>query len=58
MAAIADIRDNFDLISSPAQEKMMEKLMYILGASAITDRSVMAMIEPMNDVISLVMALP
>ena len=51
LAVTADLRDNFDLISTPAQEKTIEKLMYVL-ASAITDRSVMAMIEPMNDVIS------
>ena len=51
IAAVADLRDNFNLISTPAQEKTAEKLMYVL-ASAITDRSVMAMVEPMNDVLA------
>lgn len=51
IATIVDIRDNFDLISSAKQEYLVEKMTYILGA-AIFDRSVMAMIEPMNDVLT------
>ena len=51
IALVADIRDNFDLISSAKQEHLAEKMTYILGA-AIFDRSVMAMVEPMNDVLS------
>ena len=51
IAVTADVMDNFDEISSAQHERLTEKLKYVL-ASAVTDRSVMAMLEPMNDVIA------
>ena len=51
LAVTADVMDNFDGISTAAHENMTEKLMYIMAAS-ITNRSVMAQIEPLNDVLS------
>ena len=49
LSIVADIRDNFDLISSEKSEKLVEKMIYIL-ASAVTDRSLMAQVEPLGDI--------
>jgi hypothetical protein len=51
ISIVADIRDNFDLISTAKSEKMIEKMGYIL-ASAITDRSLMAQVEPLGDIMA------
>ena len=47
ISLMADIHDNFDLISSASTEKLGDKMRYILGA-AITDRSLMAQVEPLT----------
>jgi hypothetical protein len=49
VSTLTDINDNFDLISTPKREKMVEKMGYIL-ASAVTDRSLMAQVEPLGDI--------
>jgi len=51
ISIVADIRDNFDLISTAKSEKLIEKMGYIL-ASAITDRSLMAQVEPLGDIMA------
>ena len=51
VSIIADIRDNFDLISTADSEKLIEKMGYIL-ASAVTDRSLMAQVEPLGDIMA------
>ena len=51
VSIVADIRYNFDLISTAQSEKMIEKIGYIL-ASAVTDRSLMAQVEPLGDIMA------
>ena len=51
VSLMADIRDNFDLISDTESEKLTEKMQYILGA-AITDRSLMAQVEPLTSMMA------
>ena len=48
---MTDIRDNFDSISTAQSEKLVEKMGYILAAS-ITDRSLMAQVEPLGDIMA------
>ena len=49
ISVMTDIRDNFDTIGTAPTEKLVEKMGYIL-ASAITDRSLMAQVEPLGDI--------
>lgn len=51
LALAADVFDNFDSITENDAETMWAKLTYIMGAS-ITNRSTLAGLEPMNDVLS------
>ena len=51
VSIITDIRDNFDLISTAKSEFLIEKMGYIL-ASAVTDRSLMAQVEPLGDIMA------
>ena len=51
LAATIDIFDNFDSLTYTTTEKMLQKLTFVMGAS-LFDRSVFAMMEPMNDVMS------
>ena len=51
IAVTSTVMDNFDEISSAQYEHLTEKLKYVLAAS-ITNKSVMAMMEPMNDVLA------
>ena len=51
VSLMADIRDNFDLISDASSEKLTDKMRYILAA-AITDRSLMAQVEPLTAMMS------
>jgi len=45
-----DVVDNFDSLSTGVQEKLYNKLAFVLG-SAITNRSVLSQLEPMYDVL-------
>ena len=45
-----DVVDNFDSISTSKQEYFLQKLSFVLG-SAFTNRSVLAQLEPMFDVL-------
>ena len=49
ISLMTDIRDNFDSISTAQSEKLVEKMGYILAAS-ITNRSLMAQVEPLGDI--------
>ena len=51
LAATADVFDNFDSLSYTTTENMLNKMTFIMGAS-LFDRSVFAMMEPLNDVLS------
>lgn len=51
LAFSADIFDNFDSLSYATTEKMLQKISFVMGAS-LFDRSVFAMMEPLNDVLS------
>lgn len=51
LAATADVFDNFDSLSYATTEKMLQKMSFIIGAS-LFDRSVFAMMEPLNDVLN------
>ena len=50
LALVADIGDNFDSITTPVQEKFLNKMSFILGAS-IGSKSFMSQLEPLNDVL-------
>ena len=45
-----DVVDNFDSLTSAAQEDLFNKLTFVLG-SAVTNRSVLSQLEPMFDVL-------
>ena len=49
LALTTDVIDNFDSVSTTKMEKLAKKLSFILGAS-ITDRSVLANLEPLGDI--------
>ena len=49
MFTVADVVDNFDLMSEKGIENSLQKLVYIF-ASSITSRSVLSNLEPMNDI--------
>lgn len=49
MFTVADVVDNFDLMSEKGIENALQKLVYVF-ASAITSRSVLSNLEPMNDI--------
>ena len=49
MFTVADVVDNFDLMSEKGIENALQKLVYIF-ASSITSRSVLSNLEPMNDI--------
>ena len=49
LALTTDVIDNFDSVSTTKMEKLGKKLSFILGAS-ITDRSVLANLEPLGDI--------
>jgi hypothetical protein len=51
LALAADVFDNFDSITENDAASMWGKLMFIMGSS-ITNRSTLAGLEPMNDVLS------
>lgn len=51
LATVATVYDNFDLISVPVMEDLQRKLGFILAAS-VTNKSMLAGLEPMNDVLS------
>lgn len=51
LALTATVMDNFDLLSVSAFEDMQRKLGFILGAT-FTNKSMLAGLEPMNDVLS------
>ena len=50
LSVVADAGDNFDLVSSSQQEEILQKLTFIFG-SAITNRSVLSNVEPLNDIL-------
>lgn len=51
LALAADVFDNFDSITENDASTMWQKLMFVMGSS-ITNRSTLAGLEPMNDVLS------
>jgi hypothetical protein len=51
IALTADVMDNFDTLDTPTLELMMNKMGFILSAN-ITNKSFLAGLEPMNDVLS------
>ena len=51
LSLVADVMDNFDLITSPQQEEWFNKLSFILGAN-LTSKTILAQLEPMNDVLA------
>lgn len=51
LALTADVMDNFDTISADDLESTINKLGFLLGAN-LTNKSMLAGIEPMNDVLA------
>ena len=51
LSVTADIMDNSDTIDDPSTEKLLGKMMFVLGAN-LTNKSFLAGLEPMNDVLS------
>jgi len=50
IALVSDIGDNFDSITTPVQEKFLNKMAFILGAS-VSSKSFLSQLEPLNDII-------
>jgi hypothetical protein len=51
IALTADVMDNFDTLDEPSFGTIMNKMGYLLGAN-LTNKSFLAGLEPMNDVLS------
>ena len=49
VSVVADVGDNFDLVSSTRKEHLLKKLSFIFS-SAITNRSVLSNMEPLHDI--------
>ena len=51
IALVANVADNFDTLGTANTERMLEKAMFVLGAS-ITDRTGLSTIKPLTDILS------